>query len=167
MHFWFPFYPPASITQLWERFRVWMLKETLQNSKWACWWSSCQQIRSLSLWLRRLMLKPLNKSIVQTHADAWRFSATIVEHYKILHKHASPLLQEGHVCVIFVRIRTQVEDSKLHCNRLLFCPCFSGGSIPTSLELRQSSSCWRGVSMAVSWPGPARATPGTLPSLLG
>lgn len=43
----------------------------------------------------------------------------------------------------------------------------SGGSTPTSLESRQSSSCWPGASTAASWPGPARATRGTSPSLLG
>lgn len=106
VRFWFPFYPPAFIMQLCGCFCVWMLQETLQNSKWACWWSSCQQIRSLSLRLCRLMLKPLNKSIVHTHADARRFSATIVEHYKILHKRAH-LLEEGDgVCALGPRLQT-------------------------------------------------------------
>lgn len=49
----------------------------------------------------------------------------------------------------------------------LLSPWFSGGSTPTSPESRQSSSCWPGVSTAVSWPGPARATRGILPSQSG
>lgn len=96
----FPVYPPASTVQLWERFRAWMVQETLQSSKWACWGSSCQQIRSLSLWPCGLMIKPFNKSILgiaNTHADAQGFSATNVEHYKILDKQAN-LLEEGRAC---------------------------------------------------------------------
>lgn len=62
------------------------------------------------------MLTPLKKSTGHTHADARGFSAAIVERYKMLHKRAH-LVEEGGGGV---RAGTQVEDSKLHCNGLLF-----------------------------------------------
>lgn len=162
-HLWFTFYSDGSNVQLREYFHVWMLQETLQSSKWAWWWWwSCQQVRSLSLWLCGPMLKPFNKSIpgmMNAHADTRGLSATFIEQY-YTNKPTSWRRRHVHAAI-------QVTDSKLHYNRLLFCHYFLGGSIPTSLELRQNSSCWREVSMAVSWPGPARATPGTSPCLLG
>lgn len=44
---------------------------------------------------------------------------------------------------------------------------FIGGSTLTSLESRQSNSCWPGESTAVSWPGPARAIQGISPCQSG
>lgn len=93
VRFWFPFIP---LPPLRNSESVFVSECGGRPSRmWAWWWSSCQQIRSLSLRLRRLMLKPLNKSIGHTHADARGFSATIVERYQMLHKRAPPVLEEG------------------------------------------------------------------------
>lgn len=116
VRFWFPFIP---LPPLRNSESVFVSECGGRPSRmWAWWWSSCQQIRSLSLRLRRLMLKPLNKSIGHTHADARGFSATIVERYQMLHKRAPPSWRRGGG----VRAGTRVEDSELHCtvSSLLF-----------------------------------------------